>query len=360
LKLLTSQDAADLERHLEAVLDRHLDAPGLKSFKQMICGYVMAGGKRVRPQLTAWVYRQAMGDTSPLPAALLDTAAGWELFHAFLLVHDDIIDESPRRREQAALHFQLAGLDSNSIRFGTNLGIVAGDLLFSAALCVWHDLELDPATHRDLLRLISKVACTTGFGQAIDICVSHLPMRDLDQTTLLREYHWKTAAYTFEGPMLSGAILAGLGASARSAISAFALALGQAYQLQNDLLDLARPADEGCDLVQGKRTVTLLQYRTQMDDAQRSTFDARVADISRATGETAVGLAERLRCDLVASDVTGQSRKLIEGLLNDARRATASDALPPSLALGMNGVLDDLMRSYFVPVLFTQGTTLAG
>ena len=57
------------------------------------------------------------------------------------------------------------------------------------------------------------------------------------------------------------AILAGASEGAQRAISRFALALGQAYQLQNDLLDLSQPVHEGSDLVQGKRTIALVRAR---------------------------------------------------------------------------------------------------
>ena len=351
MKLASDTDLNAIERHLASTLRSQLDAPGLGAFRRKIEDYVMAGGKRVRPQLAAWTYRAASPDhaDAPLPSALLDVAAGWELFHAFLLVHDDIIDDSARRRERAALHVQLASLDSDSLVFGTNLGIVAGDLLFSCAMSLWHGLDVDASVHRDLLKIFSKTACTTGFGQAIDICVSHLPMALVDQQTLLREYHWKTAAYTFEGPMLCGAALAGLDGDARAAISRFALAIGQAYQLHNDLVDLATPAHDGCDLVQGKRTIALLQHRAALTERERLTFDRRVATIADG-GREAVALAESLREEMLTGGAAAASRAILDDLLTTADSATQDDALPPTLSSGLSTLLDAMTRQYFVGV----------
>ena len=60
-----------------------------------------------------------------------------------------------------------------------NLGIVAGDLMFSAAMRLWHELALPPRVLRDELKLFSRIACATGFGQAIDIAQSHVPLEEV-------------------------------------------------------------------------------------------------------------------------------------------------------------------------------------
>jgi geranylgeranyl diphosphate synthase, type I len=343
LRLLSEEQLRGIEEHLQTVLRRELTAPGMDGLRIAVSDYVAAGGKRIRPQLAIWT---AIGAGSTLTPAVLDIASGWELFHAFLLVHDDIIDGADRRRDQPSLHYSLAHLDGGSLTFGTNLAIVAGDLLFSTAMKLWHEADVEPACYRPLLKLFSRIACTTGFGQAVDICASHLPMDQVDEETLLREYHWKTAAYTFEGPMLSGAILAGLNERAQQAISRFALSLGQAYQLQNDLIDLSMPATPGCDLVQGKRTVTLIRYRAGLSGSDRLTLDGRIASLSPATDD-AVMRAESLRHELLERDVMRPTRELIRSLLADARHAAASADLPARLALGMRSMLDLLADSYF-------------
>jgi len=365
LKLLSKQHLLQIESHLPATLDRVLDAPGLGKFKEMIRSYVLSGGKRIRPQLAVWTYLQCVlksdrgnlprAISSSLPQALLDMGAGWELFHAFLLVHDDIIDSADTRRERPSLHKQLASLDSNCPRFGVNMGIVAGDLLFSAALRLWHEIDVEPDAYKQLLRLFSRVACTTGFGQAIDICQSHLPLDLVEEETLLLEYHWKTAAYTFEGPMLSGAILAGLNEGARQAISKFALSIGQAYQLQNDLIDLSTQCTEGSDLVQGKRTITLIRHRKTLGPTARRLLDSRLTLIGQRTSDgrlepDLLESAESLRRELLDAGVTIPTQALIDHLLLDARRAISDISLPAELSTGLTELLGGLQSQYFTPV----------
>jgi geranylgeranyl diphosphate synthase type I len=364
LKLLSGAQLRQVETHLTCLLDRVLHADGLAPLNQVIRSYVLFGGKRIRPQLCAWAFtnlsdaappsrlagnaaKSRSGDRSKrLPPSLLDLACAWELFHAFLLCHDDIIDGADQRRDRPSLHRQLQSLDHNCPKFGVNLGIVAGDLLFSSAMRLWHEIELPPKIYRDELRLFSRIACTTGFGQAIDICQSHAPLDDVHEEVLLRGYHWKTAAYTFEGPMLSGAILAGADAKTQSAISAFALALGQAYQLQNDLLDLSAPAHEGSDLMQGKRTVTLIRARQSMSASKRRTFDQSLRSISSANGQS-LAVCDSLRAELRNSGAAEHTQELIEQFLKTAGQATHQRCIPAKLRSSMQKLLTSLQNHYF-------------
>lgn len=392
MDLLSRDDRRHIETHLGRLVDRVLggcdesraqarpgrgvedansDSPGGNSgpvtrspLVETIRQFVLDGGKRVRPQLCLWAYQNARADVGrpgdAAPAVALDVACAWEVFHAFLLCHDDIIDGADRRRGRPTLHHRLASLDGGSVVFGSHLGIVAGDLLCVGAMRLLHGLDLDAAAgggpplsakaYQHILRLFSRVACETGFGQAIDICQSHVPIGDVDEGLVLQGYHWKTAAYTFEGPMLSGALLAGLADAARPAVSRFALAVGQAYQLHNDLLDLRTTAHDGCDLVQGKRTPTLLRARQAMPPARRRAFDERVAAVAAGDGR-AVALAEELRQELLADGAVGRTQAVVEQLLDEARRAAEDPALPPRFGGALAGLLAGMSARYFAPVL---------
>lgn len=335
---------------MRGMLQSTLQAPGLSSLSHLMQLYVQRAGKRIRPQLAIWTYLNASDSTDQqLPTAVLDVAAAWEIFHAFLLIHDDIIDGSDTRREHPSLHRQLQSLDSNSPRFGMNLGIVAGDLMYAATNRILADLDIPAESYRQMNKLFAHVASLTGFGQAVDILQSHMPLESCDEETLLREYHWKTAAYTFEGPMLSGAILANMSDAARQAISRFSLALGQAYQLQNDLLDLSRPAAEGCDLVEGKRTLTLLRARAARPERERAAFDAEVSRIQNAPLPRAVAMAETLRQELLAGDAIRQTTESIRTLIEDSITATESRALPDSLRDALRSMIRKLEATYFAP-----------
>lgn len=355
VRLISVDDHRLIERFLATRTRQSLREGLPPAVEEALVSFVLAGGKRVRPQLVAWTWRSAINEArAPLSMDLLRLAAGWELFHAFLLIHDDLIDRADVRRSQPALQHVLSTLHGGCCHTGTSLAIVAGDLFFAAAMSLWHELELPPERFRDSLRLFSRIATLTGFGQAIDILQERAPLEEVDEAALLREYCWKTAAYTFEGPMLSAAIVAGLDEPARNAVSRFALGLGQAYQLQNDLLDLASPCHAGSDLVQGKRTVTLVGHRARLSIPERRELDERLRRIASSNGH-AIDVAEELRRSLIAGGAARQTQGLIEQLLEQAESACNDPALPVGMGPAMAGLLARLREDYFREPSFDLG-----
>ena len=353
MKLVSSSDLHRIDGHLSVCLARVLDdaaaGAGLDRLHDRLRRYVQRGGKRVRPQLVLWAYdrsggtRDGAGDP---PAAVLDVACAWEVFHAFLLVHDDLIDAADVRRDTPSLHRQLQSLDHDGEQFGRNLAIVAGDLLFGAAVRLIADADAPATVRVELMQLFSRIACTTGFGQAIDVLQAEAPLSTVTEAALLREYTWKTAAYTFEGPLLSGAALGGAGGDVRAVLARFARSLGQAYQLQNDLADLSTPAHDGCDLVQGKRTPTLLRARSTMSADTRVEFDRRLGAVRCGDGG-AVVMAEQLRRDVFATGAVAATDRLVRDLLADAAAAAVDPAVAGPLSAGLGELVSGLEATYF-------------
>ena len=133
VRLIGPEELSQIESHLASAAARLLGRREHSAFGEALAAYAVGGGKRVRPQLCVWAYRRC-DPSLEVDAAVLDLAVAWELFHAFLLAHDDIIDKGETRRSQPSLHRRLAALDSGSEVFGVNLAIVGGDLLFTAAM----------------------------------------------------------------------------------------------------------------------------------------------------------------------------------------------------------------------------------
>jgi geranylgeranyl diphosphate synthase type I len=359
VQLLQPPQLSAVEQHLRRRLEEVLHPDGIalsgNGFRDLLTSFVLDdAGKRVRPQLVIWAACLVDGELGceSLPDDLLDLAAGWELFHAFLLVHDDIIDAAGYRRRRPSLHRRLAELDGGSETFGVNLGIVAGDLLFAAAMRLWHSAAESPratgVTATRLLATTSRVAMETGVGQAVDIAAAHQPLAQVTEQDVLDGYRGKTAAYTFEGPLLSGAILGGLPADACKSLSRFSVLLGQAYQIQNDLLDLQSPVREGCDLMQGKRTLPVVRRFQQLPAPDRVSFEATLDQAADATGkiDDRLAAATRLHEQLLAADALQQGRRDCDRLLDNALSAS-DDGLPKSLREGLQQLVLTLRHSYF-------------
>jgi geranylgeranyl diphosphate synthase, type I len=224
----------------------------------------LAGGKRLRPAFCYWGWRGAGGgpDGDEITAA----AAALELLHAFALIHDDIMDGSDLRRGAPALHRRHAavhaehGWRGTSDAFGVGVAILLGDL----CLGWFHELMDGSGLPADRLRA-ARPLLFDGYveliaGQYLDLCEQTRARSSVERARTVIRY--KTAKYTIERPLHLGGRLAGAGADLMAAYSAYALPLGEAFQLRDDLLGaFGDPAvtgkPVGDDLRSGKATVLM-------------------------------------------------------------------------------------------------------
>ncbi|MDX3763131.1 polyprenyl synthetase family protein [Streptomyces sp. AK02-04a] len=260
----------------------------------------LAGGKRLRPLLCAAGW-EAGGGTG-LPGPVLRAAACLEMFHGFALIHDDVMDHSATRRGHPTLHEALAH-DPGRAQ-GNWPGICGAILLGDLALC-WSDELLHTAglTADQLARalpLLDEMRTEVMYGQLLDIQATGHLTNDLEAT--LRIIRYKTAKYTVERPLHIGAALAGAPPATLAACSAFALPLGEAFQLRDDLLgvfgtarDTGKPTLD--DLREGKNTPLMAIALSRADTGQAELLHrlvrqpdldeagaAAVRDVLQATG----------------------------------------------------------------------------
>lgn len=236
--------------------------------------FVLGGGKRLRAALVYAGYLTCAPLTNTVEVALTPGAGAVELLHAFLLVHDDIIDRDDFRHSRPTVHASLRSWfaehygEEASDRYGQSLGLLTGDIAVMLAVEVLSQLPFTPALVLRALRTMTRIAISTGFGEALDVLAERQPEVSTERALLIHEY--KTAKYSIEGPLHIGAVLAGASEEQLAVLSRFALPLGVAYQLQDDLLSVF--GDEaltgkavGADLRDGKRTplVTMALERAE-------------------------------------------------------------------------------------------------
>jgi geranylgeranyl diphosphate synthase type I len=142
---------------------------------------------------------------------------------------------------------------------------VTGDILYALANSLL--LSVDEKTERKEKAFLkfSDNAAFTGIGEYIDIVNGLKTLDKIREKDILLTYDLKTAKYTFEFPLVIGAELAGAAAKELKKISAIAAAVGQAFQITDDLLDVFSSSDKTgkpalSDLAEGKKT--LLVWRT--------------------------------------------------------------------------------------------------
>ncbi|MET9480626.1 polyprenyl synthetase family protein [Streptomyces sp. NPDC006638] len=253
-----------LHEFLDAQIDNAADLPELDLFAQTLRDMIAAGGKRIRPVLCV-VGWQAVSHRQP-PSEVWRVAASLELFHLFALIHDDIMDASRTRRGRPAAHCSLATRHAgrgDAATLGVNAAILLGDLALGWSYELLH-VARPGAAARHLHRawpLLNALRTETLVGQYLDLVGSGpAAATPPDSATAWRVIRYKTAKYTCERPLQLGAHLAGADPKVLAALSAYALPLGEAFQLRDDLLGVfGDPERTGKsvldDFREGKNTV---------------------------------------------------------------------------------------------------------
>lgn len=211
------------------------------------CSYILSlGGKRVRP-LLALVACDLFNQN---PANALNAALSVELFHNFSLVHDDILDEAPLRRNQATVH----------LKWNRNIAILSGDALLVKSLHVLQ--HYPPSIAASLSDLMCSTALEVCEGQQMDMNFETQPAVGIDD--YIRMIRYKTAVL-LGASLKMGAITASADASQQEHLYTFGVNLGIAFQLLDDLLDAFAENSEsfgkrpGGDILSNKKTFLLLK-----------------------------------------------------------------------------------------------------
>ena len=220
-----------------------------------------AGGKRVRPFLTMISCESVSGDSQKA----LPFAAALELMHNFTLVHDDIMDHSQLRRNLPAVH----------VKFGEPAAILAGDLLFAKSFEAILHTSVDFQTFIQLQKDFTNCVIDICEGQQLDI--------EFEQrkTITVQEYldmiSKKTGAL-FELSGKGGGLIGGGNPQEVLALKTYGMALGLAFQIWDDYLDMSSTAttlgkDIGNDIRNGKKTLIAVHSLFHATGKQKRLLD---------------------------------------------------------------------------------------
>lgn len=248
-------------------------------------GFLSSGGKRLRPVLCVLGWHAGAGHQET--TGVIRVAAALEMFHAFALIHDDLMDHSDIRRGEATVHRALAAHHcrdrgrEDSERLGENAAILVGDVALAWSDGLLHTADVLPERLVAVLLLIDAMRTEVMYGQYLDVTATGELSGDVEAALKIARY--KTAKYTVEWPLHIGAALAGSTPTLRSALSDYALPLGEAFQLRDDLLGVfGDPAHTGKsaleDLRGGKHTVLLAYALQQARPAQQAVLHALVGN----------------------------------------------------------------------------------
>jgi geranylgeranyl diphosphate synthase type I len=333
-------DAEDLRTRIHKALDDFLarQAEALEQVSpecdQLLDAIadLLRGGKRLRPAFCYWGWRGAGGpDSEPIVHA----AAAMELFQAAALIHDDVMDGSDIRRGMPSVHRRFAarhaaaGWAGDGERFGLAGAVLTGDLClaWSGELLAASGLPEDrlAAARMPFDRMRTELMA----GQYLDMLEQAVAgTRTESAVDRARQViRYKSAKYTIEEPLQIGGTLAGADPGLLATYSAYGLALGEAFQLRDDILGVfgdpsrtGKPA--GDDLREGKRTVLVAQTLRAADPARR----AEVRQLLGRPDLDHTGV-DTLRTIIRETGALATVERLIDELVEQARAALQAGAV---------------------------------
>ncbi|MDE2081126.1 MAG: polyprenyl synthetase family protein [Burkholderiales bacterium] len=212
---------------VEAALERWMPADAPAGIGEVMRYGVLDGGKRLRPLLVLASCQAAAGDREPA----LRAAVAVELIHAYSLVHDDMpcMDNDVLRRGKPTVH----------VKYGQAQAMLAGDAMQALAFEVLTpEAGPPPALQARLVGLLARAAGHAGMagGQAIDLASIG---RVLDEHAL-RDMHRRKTGALLQASVQMGAACGRLDAGAWAALHDYGAALGLAFQVVDDILDVTQ------------------------------------------------------------------------------------------------------------------------
>lgn len=259
------------------------------------------GGKRIRGALVMTGYEMCGGADR---AMILHAARAIEMLHAYALIIDDIQDRALLRRGKPATYQYFADyhrthhLKGDAVHTGISLALNAAMAGAHAAEIILANLPAEPQLRLNVLSIVNRTMMITYHGQMTDIMnslVAAPQAADIDHVL-----EWKTALYSFINPLQVGMVLAGAGCEHTDAITPFALHLGRAFQVTDDLLGIFGEVQElgkspMDDIREGKATI-LSAYALAHTNSKDKAF------LQSCLGNEALDETAFIRCkDIIAA-----------------------------------------------------------
>jgi len=321
-----------VQRVLDSFLDRQREILGAESADLLslvdAAADLLAGGKRLRPAFCYWGWRGAGARDHP---SIVSAAACLELFHAAALVHDDLMDGSDTRRGMPAAHRRFAaehagaGWHGDAERFGGAAALLLGDLCLAWSDELLHASGLSERALRRGRPVFDRMRTELMGGQYLDMLEQAAGgLHPAGQPERARRViRYKSAKYSVEHPLFLGGTLAGAGPQVLASYSDYGLALGEAFQLRDDVLGVfgdpaqtGKPA--GDDLREGKRTLLIAYALERASPAQVATVERLLGDRHLdgagldALREIMVATGALERVEILVADLVARSTRALD------------------------------------------------
>jgi len=270
--------------------------------------YILAlGGKRLRPCLVLAACEACKNSYAEAQQAALAV----ELFHNFTLIHDDIMDEAPLRRGKATVHS----------KWNLNTGILSGDAML--ILAYQQFASYNPELQADLMALFSQTALEVCEGQEYDVAFEQLTA--VSESAYLKMIQFKTAVLV-AAALKMGALIGASDSESAELFYDFGLALGTAFQIQDDYLDAFGDPETfgkqvGGDILENKKTFLVVKLQELGSIEQRQALDHWFGANAHASSEEKVAEVKQLFTESGAAEAT---REAVQAYTKESQRILGS------------------------------------
>lgn len=285
-----------------------------------------SGGKRIRPKIVLMAY-EAFGGKDY--ADVVPVACAHELLHFSMLVHDDIIDRDVMRYgvdningRYQKLYAAVLPDRQDQTHYAESAALIAGDLMLAGAHRLINESGLSSEKKVALQRIMYGSIFDVAGGQLLDTESSFRPLGSIDA---LKIAHYKTASYSFVGPLLTGASLANATDKDINTLRDLGMSLGIAYQLTDDLLgvfgdeSMTGKSNTG-DIREGKRTYIIEQTVKGLNPRDLKQFktyfgaqDLNETDIA-SVKELIIKSGAKIETEKLINEYAKQAIKLLDSL----------------------------------------------
>lgn len=302
---------------------------------------LLSGGKRLRAAFAYWGYRAINPGseiTTEVASSLFRVGAAMELFQAAALFHDDVMDRSDTRRGNATAHkaFEYShlskGYEGDAAQYGISTAILLGDLSLVASESEFRDASLSFGNSAQLqaTRIFDLMRTTVTVGQFLDVHAQVAPWTENLADAKQRAFdviRTKTSSYSVTYPLLAGAALAGATDEQLSVLEKFAMPVGIAYQLYDDLLGAFGDSEVtgkpiGDDIREGKRTVLVLEALERVTETERVQLQQALGNQDLIAEEV-----EQLLNIITQSGAPSITQKMVEDLAAEGLTHLDCDSL---------------------------------
>jgi geranylgeranyl diphosphate synthase type I len=252
----------DVEAKIVEFFERERQTNVNKTSIDSIKEFSLRGGKRLRPIAIIEGYKACGGkDVEEVTKASISL----ELLHSYFLMHDDVMDEDPIRRNMPTAHKKYEELFIKKYgaprklakKEGENFAITDGDITSALARKAILRSDFPAKTKCAVLEELVDIELRTAYGQTLD---ESSKLKPVGVNSVLDIHLYKTAWYTLAGPLRIGAIFANATENQIASLTDYGINAGLAFQIKDDMMGVLSPK-ELCkaknDVSEGKTTMPL-------------------------------------------------------------------------------------------------------